>query len=406
MAVLNNNQVNTLLNDVYNMMVGDVPTDSTIDLQSFVDTGNDPTLPTFVEQFTKSLIVAGMKRWFTDSSYRSEYKDPFFQEEGRYRAITQMVTIEVPEVQESHAWKDFSSTSPRPQVGTYTLFLPIVHAQYYGKTVSWELPIAITYEQWDDAVESREGLDELINYIMLCVDNKITMHLEDCSALNRNNFIAEKIAYAESDDAVGVHVLNLVEEYVKYKGIESTGMTREAFLSNKDALVYAMSRVKLYIDYMKKKSKLFNTAGYVRFTPNERMVVQMLTAFTSLYDTVAQSEIFHNDITALPNYQSIPVWQMETNESGDSLTFDVASSIDVEISSDGTAIKRDGIVGFIADQWAIIHTIKNQRVAVTTHDPEAVRQYYNQFRDSYMNNLTMNALVLVVDDVAAAEVSV
>ena len=48
-----------------------------------------------------------------------------------------------------------------------------------------------------------------------------------------------------------------------------------------------------------------------------------------------------------------------------------------------------------------MNTIKKHRVAATYFDPEALTQYYNQFRDQYMNNLTMNAVVYVVQDYVA-----
>ena len=50
-----------------------------------------------------------------------------------------------------------------------------------------------------------------------------------------------------------------------------------------------------------------------------------------------------------------------------------------------------------------MHTIVNKRTAVTRFDPEAVTQYYNQNTDRYMNNLTMPAIVFVLEDWKAPE---
>ena len=104
--MLNNNAVQNILNSAYLQIVGSAPVGGKqFDLSSFVDVGNDPTLPSFKEQFTKALVIGAVKNFFTDTSYKKEYNDPFFENSEEYGAITQMINIEVPDVQASHAWK-------------------------------------------------------------------------------------------------------------------------------------------------------------------------------------------------------------------------------------------------------------------------------------------------------------
>lgn len=388
MATLNNNSVHNILRLAYIEMTGQEPeSGKQLDLSSFTDVGNTGSnMAGFKEQFTKALVIGSVKNFYTDSSYNKEYNDPFFEDSQRYGTITQMVAIEVPDVQASHAWKEWETGDT---VGTYEVYLPVVHTQYYGKTTSWELPITITYEQWDDAVKSAEGLNELVSYVFMVVENKIAQHLEDCNAMNRNNFIAEKIAYAESDDASGIHVVNLCEVAGKQLG---KSISVEEMRQDADALRIAIAEMTLYTKYLRKQSAQFNTAGYVRFTPNDRMVFQLLSAFESDINRVVMSDTFHNDLMKLPRFESIPYWQ-----DSEGLDFDTVSSINVKTGT-GTDIEKDGIVGFICDKWAILHTIKKQRVATKNFDPEALDNYYYQFRDCYMNNLTMNAVVFVLAD--------
>ena len=104
------------------------------------------------------------------------------------------------------------------------------------------------------------------------------------------------------------------------------------------------------------------------------------------------SDTFHNDMVALPKYESIPYWQDSKG-----LTFDNVSSINVKTGT-GKEISKKGIVAFICDKWAILHTIKKQRVASRNFDPEALDMYFYQFRDMYANNLTMNAVVFYLED--------
>lgn len=393
MAQLNNNQVCDLLIDAYKQSTGQTEV-SELDLSSFVDTGSDDSIIGSKEQFTKALINVVTKNWFTDSSYRSEYNDPFYQDESQFGAITQMISVEVPDVQESHAWQDFISGTST--VGEYTVFIPIVHNQFYGKTNSFELPITITYEQWDTAFRSEDEIKNFVSYILMVVDNKLTQHMEDLNNLNRDNFIAELYNYQQSEDATGVHVINLIELYNSNRPASGGVYTVEDFFSSKDCLNFARSQMLLYSKYMRKQSTLFNTEGLVRFTPKERLVVQMLSYFEAAMDSVALSNTYHNDVVELPKYESIPYWQgfSDTNP-----TFEDVSTIKVKTGSDGTSTTIDGVVAFMCDQWAIMHTIKKHRIASKTFDPEALQMYFYQFRDAYMNNLTLNALVFTVQDV-------
>ena len=95
----------------------------------------------------------------------------------------------------------------------------------------------------------------------------------------------------------------------------------------------------------------------------------------------------------MPGYESVPFWQ----GFGTAGAFSDISSIDVELGSDGTAVTKEGIVAFLCDKWAILHTIRKQRIASRNFDPEGLDMFFYQFRDQYMNNLTMNAIVFVVE---------
>lgn len=392
MATLNNNQVASILNTAIAQSTGSA-TVGQLDLQGIIDTGNDTSVIGSVENFTKSLINVIMKNWFTDSSYRSQYNDPFYEDSERFGAIVQAISVEMPDVQPSHEWREY--TSGVTTAGEYVIFLPIIHSQFYGKSISWELPIAITGNQWDTAWRSANDLREFVSYILMVCDNTIVNHLEDMDSMNRNNFIAEKIAYSRTVGATGVHVVDLAKEYAVETG--KTTLTVEDYLNDPDALRHGVATMANIKDYLGKMSTVFNTAGYKRFVPRERLVFQLLSAFARKYDSVAQSGTFNKELTELPLFQSVAFWQ----GSGTSFAWEDVSKINVKIDSDGTAISQSNVVGFMADKWAIMHTIKSKRVAAKVFEPENLTQYYYQFTDQYANNLTMPAVVFVLNDYTA-----
>lgn len=389
---LNNNQVASVLNEAFKISTGQEDVIA-LDLSNVVDVGNNENVLKEKESFTEALCAALVKNWFTDSSYRTEYSDPFFEDAERFGAIIQAISIDVPEVQRSHAWNDFKPVQGQPATaGVYELYLPVIDTKYYGKSVSWELPICITNEQWDTAFRDEAGVRGLVEYVLLCVDNALISHMENMNNANRNNFIAEKVKYSQSADAEGVHVINLVEAYQSSLP-EPSDMEADEFLNDPDALRFASECMKNYLGFMRKMSVLFNTDQKKRFTPSDRLVCQVLNMFENRLDRVALSNVFHDEYVQLPLHESIPYWE----GMGETADFSSVSTINVKLDAD-TTIEIPGVVALMADKWAIMHTIKSRRTTSVEFKPEDLVQYYNQFRDQYMNDLSMNAIVFVVQD--------
>lgn len=387
---LNNNQVAAVVNAAVAMATGSEV--QNLNLQGIIDTGNDPSIISTKENFTKSLCNVIVKNWFTDSAYRSSYNDPWFVDAEEFGAIVQAISIEYPQAQPSHAWNDFETGITK--VGQYDVYIPVVNSQLFGKSISWEIPITITDEQWDTAFKNASELATFVSYIHMCVDNAIVMHLEELDFANRNNFMAEKIAYANAHVGEGIHVVNLVKLYHDEKDASVT--TKKAFMDSEKCLRFAPSKIKEISTYFTKPSKVFNTAGRSsRFTPTDRQVLQVLAYFENQINSVAMANTYHEEFIKMPLYETVPYWQ----GTGKNYSFDDVSTIDIAIDSDGSTIKKSGIVAFLADKWAIMHTIKKRRTAAKVFEPEGLTNYYNQFRDQYMNNLTMNAVVFTVEDI-------
>lgn len=386
---LTNTQIQNIANLAYKEFTGQEGVDVVLDLSTFTDDGVKD-IGALRSKYTGKLLGVLTKNWFTDSSYRSTYKDVFFEDSARFGAIVQSISVSVPEVKENSAWKDFVSGTST--IGQYTVYLPVVDTKYYAKSESWALPITVTGEQWDTAFKNEQELSNFVEYLFMVVDNAIVQHMEDMNALNRNNFIAEKI---NAQSTVGLYQsYNLTEEYATEKGL-TTSKTVAEFLNDKEFLKWASAKIKLFMGYLQKQTILFNTDGKVRFTPKDRLVVQLLGDFVTRYDSIASSDTFHNDMIALPLYEEIASWQ-----SMEDLSFDGVSSINVK-TAQGDTIEKGGIIGLVCDKWAILHTIRSNRVGSQYFGIEDMTHYEYQFRDSYMNDLSMNGIVFYVDDFTA-----
>lgn len=516
---LNNNSVDPVVNQAYAIATGaeDV---TKLTLKDVIDAGSTDggALAGKKEQFTKALISLWAKNFYGDTA-KDEDDDPYFVDSRQWGAIVQMISAKAPSVQESHAWRNFISGTST--VGSYTVYLPIVSTKYYGRTVSWELPITISYEQYADAFKSADGFNEFRAYIFVILENAIKQHRKDMNSANRNNFMAEKYHYqttviqngeyyftittaaaatdiitingvgikwvasgatgnevnlpstnnaanevaalvtflnastdarlsgytwsqgtspntarliAKQDDGAvhapkvtaatsdgatmvistvtettepinpkGIHVINLRSLYNTEMSPASSVDSAAAFMADKECLRFMSRKMAEYAGYMTEQSVLFNTEQMPKFCPRNRLVVEILAYAEQAANSILQADTFHDMYTALPNHYSVSAWMgFGDGESSNVQKIDFAdvSKINVTIddgTSGGADVEVTGIVGFIADKWAIMHTIRSERVGAENFDIDAVDHYAYQFRDQYMNNLTQNAIVFRVD---------
>lgn len=400
--ILNSNAVYSLVNEAYKQAAGDkaVATES---LADFIDGGiAHSSLGDYREQFTKALILQGVKSIFMDSMYRKSKNYGFRTEDMQFKAILQAITITAPEVQAAHNWKEFSTGDT---IGTYSIKIPSVDATVYGKTSSWEIQYDITGEQWDDAWTSESEVEAFVGAIRLAIANAIEAHDEELDDVLRNALIAECI---KNDAKVTAHSLSVVDLRKAYNDEMSPASpitTKEQFLSNPDCLKFMARKLTEFKDYFKKMSKLFNIAQRATFTPEDRIKLQVLGYAEQAFNSVSQSGTFHEMFTALPNYETVPYWQGSGLQDADSTALSLDELSKISVTDGANAVSANGIVALMADRWACIHGIKGRRTAIKYHEPENIYQNFVQFRDFRAVLPTQNAVVFIISTTPSVTVS-
>lgn len=389
-----------IVNAAYKQAVGAAAID-TITLDDFVDGGVAfASLNMARDKFLNALIDQTVN-FYTQESFEDNYEDPYYVESRRFANVVQMIHASVGDVTESHAWKDFKPTTSQgvttyKTVGTYEVRPPQVDTSYYTKTVSWELPVSITEEQLVDGFKSAEDLRGFVDYIFVVTQNKLLAHRKQLNALNRNAFIAEKILYAGSQGATGLHVVNLLTEYNKQRGKNIA--TVAAFRADPDAMRFASAQLPLYAKYMKEQSAVFNTKGYDnQFIPSDRLVTEINSAFESDLVEVAYSTTFNDELLRISDYRSTPAWQGFGVQGQNTVPADFDQVTSIDVSVDSGDVKKSGIVALMVDKYAILHTIRNERVSTNWFDPEQLYLNFYQNRDQYMVNLGQNGVVFTIE---------
>ena len=206
-----------------------------------------------------------------------------------------------------------------------------------------------------------------------------------------------------SKSPTGIQVIKLRTLYNAEMLPGSSVASAAAFMADPDCLRFMNRKINEYVGYMKEQSSLFNIDNEVKFVPDDRLVIEVLNYALQASESVMQADAFHDNYVKLGgNFKKVSAWQgLGDGNLGDkfAISFAEASKIDVLIDdgSTGTTVSQSGIVAFACDKYAIMHTIRSERVAARNFDPEALDMYFYQFRDMYMNNLSLPAIVFVVD---------
>lgn len=389
---LNSNAVYDLVNESYKQAVGEKAVE-TQSLADFIDGGvAHDDLGKYREQFTKALILNGVKTVYMDSLYKKSKSYGFRVEDMQFKAILQAVTITAPEVQAAHNWKTFTDGD---SIGTYQIKLPQVDATLYGKTSSYELQYDITGTQWDDAFTSEAEVTSFVGSIRLAIENAIEAHDEELDDVLRNALIAELV---KNNAKVGSKSLSLVDLRLAYNAeMGGTIATAAEFLADADALKFMSRKLTEFKDYFKRMSKLFNISQRATFTPEDRIKLQILGYAEQAFNSVAQSGTFHDIFTSLPGYETVPYWQGSGLQDATStaLSLDELSKISIT-DENGVSVTVEGVVALLADRWAVLHGVKERRTATKYHEPEDILQTFMQFRDFRAILPTQNAVVFII----------
>ena len=357
------------------------------------------------EQWAKELTVRRIKTYYTDASYTVKDNDVFFEDSERFGAITQIISMEMPDIIANRSWTQI--TSGTTTIGSNVAYLPIVSEKLVGGTSAWELPVCFTGVQLDSAFNSASELRQFDNYVNLVAQNAISYHKQTLAGINRNNYMAEKI-YAQFHGATNkCHAVNLVEEYCKQYGI-TAGKTVADYLADEKCLRHAVKTFKKYKSLLKRMTTLFTTKSDSKgkFIPEDRFVFQVISDFEGMLESTIYGSTYHNEFVKMPLYRDVASWQALDSATA-TADFGMLTALDV-VTSEGHTVSTNPPYNFypvalMVDKWAIMHTMVQNRVGYQRDDIKDITMFAHQFTDRYINNLELNGCVFYLADVSASE---
>lgn len=384
----------TQIHEIMNTTVQEVLGTETVvneDLTNIVDIGNEIISTENVDNYVKKLVNHIGKVVFSDRVYSGSAPN-VLMDSWEFGSILEKVTAEIPKATENDSWNLVDGQEYSPDI----FYQPKVSAKFYNSKVTFEIPLSFTELQVKESFSNQNQLNGFLSMLYNSVDKAMTVKLDSLIMKTINNMIAETMEtdlYSKEDKALkldtgSIKAVNLLANYN-----DSTGqtLTKEKALTDSDFIRYASFTLNIYKDRLTKLSTLFNIGGKERFTTGEYLHVILLSNFASATDIYLNSDVAHNELVKLPNYDTVPYWQ----GSGKEYSFDDISSINVKTNS-GKTITTNGIIGIMFDREALGVANLDRRVT-TNYNPKA--EFYTNFYKldaGFYNDLNENFVVFYI----------
>ena len=345
-------QISNIVNDSVKEALGKVEGVTTLDSSDIVSMGKALASHDLYDMFFKSLTNRIAKTVYFVRTYEGS-KRSVLRDEHEFGAFIQKVYTEMPDAVDNATWNE-GGTKTFPQASPYDVEATIgVSSLIFGGKGTWTIEIVRPIEQIKSAFLDNASMMRFIDSIYIAIQNSFKLEEERLTALAVNTSMASCLSGGVSR--------NLLAEY-NAKHVDNP-LTVESALENADFLKFASKEINLTVKNMAVLSTAFNKAKYTTFTSKENLVVEMLNHFASASDMYLQADTFHNELTKLPNFESVPFWQ----SSGNDFDFTTCSSIDItnkQLISDGNAtgnVKQGGIICFIHDTENVACYFGNRR---------------------------------------------
>ena len=366
-------QVYNILNTITSEMLGD----SVIvneDLSNVVDIGRAfENLENGLDNYVRRLQDHIGRMVFVDRVYGG--RAPRVLMDGwEYGSILEKVRAKLPEATENESWSLEDGASYDPNIFT----APEVSVKFFNKRVTFEIPISITEKQVKSSFTNATQLNAFYSMIQTGIENSMTVKLDSLIMRTINSAIAETIhsefpnGAGSYDDTTGVRAVNLLYKYnTEVLASGATPLTAAEAIHTPAFLRYAAYIIGLYADRLGVISTLFNIEGTEKFTPRDRLHIVLLSEFKKGVDVYLQSDVFHNELTKLPEAESVAYWQ----GCGTGYSFSDTSSINVKTPS-GDTVSISGVLGVMFDRDAI--GVSNLDRRVTTYY-NAKAEFWNEW---------------------------
>lgn len=358
-----------------------------------------------VDNYCRSLVNQIGRMIFVDRPY-SGGAPSVLMDGWQYGSILEKVRTVLPQAEENDTWQLQDGQSYDQDI----FYQPDAAAKFFNKRVTFEIPRSFCYKQVEESFQNGQQLNAFFSMLYNAIDKSMTVKMDALIMRTINNMTAGTLVADPS--------LMLERQYGKtvnllaaYRALNpSTTINVLNCLYDLDFLKFCAYTIKMYVSRLRKLSKLFNVSGTDKFTPTDYLHIVLLDIFSSAADVYLQSDTYHNEMTRLPKYETVPYWQ----GSGQNYLLTEAGNIDVSVinpvvasttplqvtlnptTGENANKRRGAILGVMFDRDALGVTNLDRRV--TTHW-NAKGEFWNnffKFDAGYFNDFDENFVVFYI----------
>lgn len=363
------------------------------DLSNIVDVGTEIFDSNATDNYVKSLVNHIGKVIFVNRPYSGNVPS-VLMDSWEFGSVLEKISADIPNAEENASW----DLKDRESYDTDIFYKPTVTAKFFNKKITYDIPMSFTEKQIKESFDSATQLNGFLSMLYNAVDKSMTVKMDSLIMRTIDNMIGETIVadyYDTKNKALdglgvksGIKAVNLLKLYNdKFsKQLESINAVNDP-----DFIRFATYTIGLYKDRLSKISTLFNIGGKERFTSTDNLHVVLLSEFVASANAYLQSDVFHNELVALPKAETVPYWQ------GSGLTYDFNSTSKINVkTSSGTAVEATGILGVMFDTEALGVCNLDRRVTSSYNAKAEFYTNYYKFDAGYYNDLNENFVVFFV----------
>lgn len=343
------NQIYLMVNDIASEMYGEAAI-SVKDTSSLVSLG-DTVLSSKLdkEKFFNALVDRIGRTVIAVREYTPKDRS-VKRDEMDWGLIYQKISFKKHEAVDNPSWETSTQANPFDiEVSTEAV------QKLFAKISTFSYEDSIPDYQLFTAFQSASAMGAFISGIYTNIENTMKVAEEGLANLAVDTYMAGALIKGKS-----AQKRNLLAEYNTANGTE---LTVAQALKNADFLKFASREINIVVQNMKVMSTLYNAEDIPRFTPNDKLVVEILGQFASATASYLESDTYHNELVKLPRYEEVPYWQ----GTGTSFAFEDVSKIDIKDNALVTPqnqegrISQTGIIAFVHDYDAVASIIYKRR---------------------------------------------
>lgn len=380
-------QIFEIVNDALKQTDGNLPLLKE-DLSNIIDVGNSIFSANSFDNYVKKLVDRIGKDVFVIRPY-SGLAPSIYMDSVIWGSVTQKISSAVPEAVENESYELVNGATYDPN----QVNLPDVYVKFFSKYVTFEVDRTITEKQLHSAFTGGAELDGFISMIFNEISKAFTIAIDNLIMRTINSAIADTLYkdYNSGTEFTGASHTRAVNLLYLYNQRYSATLTAAQAVTTPEFVRFASYYMALYSDRLSRVSTLFNVGETQKFTPKEEQHFILLSEFARSADVFLQSDVYHNELTAITKYEVVPYWQ----GSGVDYAFDSTSAINV-ISGSGNTVTASGILGVMFDRYALGVTNIEQWVNTQYNAKADFTNYFYKYKAGYFNDLNENFVVFFV----------